>query len=148
MFSAAVPLDTATACAASCAAANASSNRPLYGPSVSAPLARISVTAAAISARSAGAKTTRAAGTPNAWPLAQLWRGPAGPPLVTVLHRAWSRPCHHSSRNTAEYGSCHSVSPWRARPQARAYEAGVIGVLRQRGPGAGPGTGRVHRGGG
>src|SRR5215471_17894315 len=85
MFSAAVPLDTATACAASCAAANASSNRALYGPSVSAPLARISATAAAISARSAGGKTTRAAGTPNAWPLAQLWRGPAGPPLVTGL---------------------------------------------------------------
>src|SRR5262249_61979724 len=85
MFSAAVPLDTATAWRASCAAANASSKRPLYGPRVSAPLARISATAAAISARSAGGKTTRAAGTPNAWPLAQLWRGPAGPPPVTGL---------------------------------------------------------------
>src|SRR5215471_15240807 len=83
MFRAEVPLDVATACAASCAAANAASKRPVYGPRVSAPLASISATAAAISARSSGGNTTRAAGTANAWPLAHSRRGPVGPRLVS-----------------------------------------------------------------
>src|SRR5262249_60646527 len=65
MFSAAVPLDTATAWRALCAAANASSKRPLYGPRVSAPLARISAIAAAISPPSPGGEKTPAAGAPQ-----------------------------------------------------------------------------------
>src|SRR5215471_10211741 len=130
MFSAEVPLAVATACAASCAAANAASKRPVYGPSVSAPLARISVTAAAISARSAGGNTTRAAGTPNDGPL--------------LAHAGAGRP---ASGN----GSCFGYRPDLAiipgeiqrgrrppkacrlrgtRPQARGDEAGVTDVLR------------------
>src|ERR1035438_10453679 len=65
---AAVPLDVAVARRAACAAANAASKLRVYGPSVSAPLARISSTALAISVRSARGKTTRAAGTPNGLP--------------------------------------------------------------------------------
>src|SRR5262249_45251806 len=86
MFSAAVPLDTATAWRAVCAAARAlggaaraSSKRPLYGPGVRPPVARISAIAASIPARSGGEKTTLAAGPPNACPLPQLLGGPGRP---------------------------------------------------------------------
>src|SRR5690348_13224151 len=152
MFSAEVPLAVATAYTASCAAANAASNRPVYGPRVSAPLARISVTAAAISARSAGGNTTRAAGTPNGRPLARSCRGPTAPRLVidcasgivptlpSFQERygaAGVRP-----RRVARMGP--AWDPHGTRPRAGGYEAGVTGVLRQRGP---AGARRARRGG-
>jgi hypothetical protein len=68
MSSAAVPLAVAAAYRAPCAAANAASNCRVYGPRVSEPVPRISLTAAAISARSAAGNTMRAAGTPKCSP--------------------------------------------------------------------------------
>src|SRR6516165_331831 len=145
MFRAEVPLAVATVCAASCAAANAASKRRVYGPRVRAPLASISATAAAISARSSGGSTTRAAGTANAWPLAQSRRGPVGPRLVTGSAFGY-RPDLAIIPVEIRQGTGPSQACRRGgtRPQARGYEAGVTGVHRRQGI---AGAGRAHHGG-